>query len=478
MTAARKATLEAAGKALQEEVQRWGGMKQTGVNLRNMVEFGACPTERNLLLSAQFLHKELPIRIARRAIELDSLPFGLSQKPAVLKVRDWYLDSFRDLRSFPGIRDTKDELAFTQMIKMIKVRHNNVVPAMALGVQELKKDLNPKVAYSDLEEIHKFLDRFYMSRIGIRMLIGQHVTLHDPNPEPGCIGQINTRMSPISVAHTASEDARVVCMRKYGSAPDVVIYGDPDFTFPYVPSHLHMMMFELVKNSLRAVQERSMISDRDVPPIKIIVADGIEDVTIKISDEGGGIPRSGLPKIFTYLYSTAENPLSEDFSSGNDGVTMAGYGYGLPISRLYARYFGGDLQIISMEGYVGITVPGPFSRGLHRCQLSYDCRLEPMHIFICLDWETRKNLSLDSVVSKPVSGMAYSSASPCLPSKGLAVCSDEPGSFLMALTREISGKLKVHQRGLELLQVPCLSMHWLCTPGGFVNHVVCVACGT
>ena len=33
-------------------------------------------------------------------------------------------------------------------------------------------------------------------------------------------------------------------------------------------------------------------------------------------------------------------------------VVLAGYGYGLPISRLYARYFGGDLQIISMEGCV------------------------------------------------------------------------------------------------------------------------------
>lgn len=49
----------------------------------------------------------------------------------------------------------------------------------------------------------------------------------------------------------------------------------------YVPSHLHIMVFELVKNSLRAVQERFMDSDKVAPPIRIIVADGIEDVTIK-----------------------------------------------------------------------------------------------------------------------------------------------------------------------------------------------------
>ena len=51
-----------------------------------MMEFGSRPTDRNLLIGAQFLHKELPIRIARRAIELETLPYGLSQKPAVLKV--------------------------------------------------------------------------------------------------------------------------------------------------------------------------------------------------------------------------------------------------------------------------------------------------------------------------------------------------------------------------------------------------------
>lgn len=50
----------------------------------------------------------------------------------------------------------------------------------------------------------------------------------------------------------------------------------------YVPVHLHLMVFELVKNSLRAVQERYMDSDKVAPPVRIIVADGIEDVTIKV----------------------------------------------------------------------------------------------------------------------------------------------------------------------------------------------------
>ncbi|KAK2646731.1 hypothetical protein Ddye_021926 [Dipteronia dyeriana] len=350
--AAKKKLCETMSKSMIEEVQRLGCMKQTGVSLRYMMEFGSRPTERNLLISAQFLHKELPIRIARRAVELETLPYGLSDKPAVLKVRDWYLDSFRDLRSFPEIKQTNDEREFTQMIKAIKVRHNNVVPMMALGVQQLKKDVHSKNVDEGLDEIHQFLDRFYMSRIGIRMLIGQHVELHNPNPPPHCVGYIHTKMSPMEVARNASEDARSICLREYGCAPDVTIYGDPKFTFPYVPSHLHLMVFELVKNSLRAVQERFMDSDKIAPPVRIIVADGLEDVTIKVSDEGGGIARSGLPKIFTYLYSTARNPLDENCDLGTaDNVTMAGYGYGLPISRLYAQYFGGDLQIISMEGY-------------------------------------------------------------------------------------------------------------------------------
>ncbi|GAV61696.1 LOW QUALITY PROTEIN: HATPase_c domain-containing protein/BCDHK_Adom3 domain-containing protein, partial [Cephalotus follicularis] len=344
-----KKAFETFSKSLIEEVQRWGCMKPTGGSLRYMMEFGSRPSDKKVVYIASI------DSLLGDEVKIEDLQFFFSRTHSLyvnilLLVPNWYLDSFRDMRSFPEVKDTNNKKENTQMIKAIKVRHNNVVPMMALGVQQLKKGMDLKIFCENLDEIHQFLDRFYMSRIGIRMLIGQHVELHNPNP-PHCVGCIHTKMSPVEVARNASEDARAMCLREYGNSPDVNIYGDPTFTFPYVPAHLQLMVFELVKNSLRAVQERYMDSDKVAPPVRIIVADGIEDVTIKVSDEGGGIPRSGLPKIFTYLYSTVQNPLDEHSDLGtSEAITMAGYGYGIPIS-LYAWYFGGDLQIISMEGY-------------------------------------------------------------------------------------------------------------------------------
>lgn len=67
---------------------------------------------------------------------------------------------------------------------------------------------------------------------------------------------------------------------------------------------------------------------------------------LQLSDLGGGICRSTTDYIFKYMYSTAPQPSKSDAHT----VPLAGYGYGLPISRLYARYFHGDLVILSCEG--------------------------------------------------------------------------------------------------------------------------------
>jgi signal transduction histidine kinase len=94
--------------------------------------------------------------------------------------------------------------------------------------------------------------------------------------------------------------------------------------------------FELLKNSLRAVVERYGVDNEDAfPPIKVVVVEGSEDITIKISDEGGGIPRSAIPLIWTYLYTTmSDEGLDATLESSDFKAPMAGFGYGLPLSRL------------------------------------------------------------------------------------------------------------------------------------------------
>eukprot|EP01047_Picozoa_sp_COSAG01_P020573 COSAG01_NODE_1173_length_11400_cov_2.767366_14_plen_130_part_00 len=74
---------------------------------------------------------------------------------------------------------------------------------------------------------------------------------------------------------------------------------------------------------------------------------------IKVSDEGGGIPRSLMNKVFSYSFSTADSEqalqvVQHDFGTSSP---LAGLGYGLPVARSYARYFGGDLVVIPVEGY-------------------------------------------------------------------------------------------------------------------------------
>ena len=110
LRAASRRLIDSVPKEVVDDIYRCSFKKQTGVSLKYMLDFSSMPLERQMLLSAQFLHKELPVRLAHRVAELENLPHGLSTKDPVRKVRDWYVSSFRDLRSFNDVTDIREEV--------------------------------------------------------------------------------------------------------------------------------------------------------------------------------------------------------------------------------------------------------------------------------------------------------------------------------------------------------------------------------
>lgn len=347
---------------------------QRAVSLHQMLQFANHLDSRALYNGSVFLRDEIPVRLAHRIADLDSMPNGMCQSPLVRQVRELYLSSFEDclqikqvspiitvgssVRPYDTLQDQvligEKEIEeyneqMNRILTGIKDRHANVVETMARGVQQYLRETKATGVSKTLQQ---FLENFYSSRIGIRCLIGHHIALYEQykdnvkTAQGDWVGIICKRTNVLQVIKNAVNDALYLFENKYGpfTAPNVTFHTTekrPELR--YIPSHLHHMVFELTKNSLRATYETHESKSR-LPDVRIIISEGSEDITVKVSDEGGGIPRSAERLIWSFGYTTAELEQSER-------TPLAGFGYGLPLSRLYARYFGGDLKIISMDGF-------------------------------------------------------------------------------------------------------------------------------
>ncbi|XP_055919274.1 pyruvate dehydrogenase (acetyl-transferring) kinase, mitochondrial isoform X1 [Eupeodes corollae] len=322
------------------------------LSIKQFLDFGQNACERK---SFVFLRKELPVRLANIMKEIALLPENLLGTRSVGEVSQWYARSFEEVLEFELSEPTSKNLEkFCSTLVQIRNRHSDVVQTMAQGVIELKETQGGVVEPAIETSIQYFLDRLYMSRISIRMLINQHTILFgEPTTEQGRhIGCLDPACDISAVVQDAYENARFLCDQYYLASPELVIrqYNELDKCLPvrtvYVPSHLYHMLFELFKNAMRAVLEYHD-HDNKLPPIQVVIVQGKEDICVKISDQGGGIPRSQTDQLFKYMYSTAPQPSKSDLHT----VPLAGYGYGLPLSRLYARYLHGDIVLLSCEGY-------------------------------------------------------------------------------------------------------------------------------
>lgn len=116
-----------------------------------------------------------------------------------------------------------------------------------------------------------------MGFIFLRFL-GQHIALNKGPSRKDYVGIICTKTNLADMAQEAIDNAKFICEDYYGlfRGPEVHLHCKKDLEFMYVPSHLSHMLFELLKNSLRAVVEQYGTECDEYPPIKLIVAQGKE----------------------------------------------------------------------------------------------------------------------------------------------------------------------------------------------------------
>uniref|UniRef100_G3NI49 Protein-serine/threonine kinase n=1 Tax=Gasterosteus aculeatus aculeatus TaxID=481459 RepID=G3NI49_GASAC len=342
----------AALASVPKHVDHFSKFSPSPLSMKQFLDFGSINACEKT--SFVFLRQELPVRLSNIMKEINLLPSKLLTTPSVQTVQSWYIQSLMEILEFLDKNpDDKVLGEFVDSLVTIRNRHNHVVPTMAQGIIEYKEAF-PQDQVTN-QNIQYFLDRFYMSRISIRMLINQHTLVFDGtlNPvHPNTIGSIDPHCEVGDVVQDAFRSAKMLCDQYYLRSPDLILQEmctkkkNLPISIVYVPSHLYHMLFELFKNAMRATIETHDHSST-LPPVEVMVALGDEDLSIKMSDRGGGVPFRRMDKLFSYMYSTAPAPRIGERTR----PPLAGFGYGLPISRLYAQYFQGDLQLFSMEGH-------------------------------------------------------------------------------------------------------------------------------
>lgn len=361
-------------------VEQYAQIPLDTLSLQQMLSFGrdAWNDPDKILRSARYVQRELPKRLARRLLDLQLLPFIVVNNPHIKRVYNAYFHAFEMLRQ-QQVDSLEDNTEFLVLLRRLVDEHAPMLDALASGLRECKS----KALVGSRLALDPFLDNMLRSRISRRVIAEQHLQLHQRRE--GYIGLVCTDLDIADAVEFAGQRTTQVCSETYGVAPEVKISGDLHATLAYIPSHLDYMLYEILKNAMRAVVEHhrgrkqspSML--QQLPPVQVRICAGDNDViTIKVCDQGGGIPSASLNDVWSYGWTT--NAHGNQGSSGpQDAVTdysasasraasfgdlmsgaadnagdrfkMAGLGFGLPMSRLYARYFGGDLRLESLPGY-------------------------------------------------------------------------------------------------------------------------------
>jgi pyruvate dehydrogenase kinase 2/3/4 len=377
----------------------WVQREARPISLRQLTFFGRTLTESRLISSANYVRTELPTRLAHRLRNMQTLPYSALTNSHISYVYELYYTAFERLRKVSEITSVDDNDRFCEVVQSTLREHLSVIPRLAMGVLEIQNAISG-------EECDRFMTTLLRSRISRRVIAEQHLALtetfhspwHFPNatkpivaPEDDFVGEIFLRCNAKEIVEQCAATARTLMSQAYGpdvSIPEVVVKGHLETTFPYIPSHIEYMIGELLRNSMQAIVERPGTQN---PPIEVLICEAAQHVIIRVSDQGGGIERDILPHLWSFakgprrqarlknlervpkLAGTMQelryadpdlaNEVERSVSSESKHrptsslTALSGrqpdlrLGMGLPMSRIYAEYWAGTLEIHSLEGY-------------------------------------------------------------------------------------------------------------------------------
>lgn len=369
------------------------GQSLQKVSLDRLMRFGAPPlTPSKIVESAELTRNELSQRLQRRVNAHLSLPYLPASNPHIKQVMSIYRRSLDEINALPPIRTVEDNSALVEALITMVDDATDVIGMFANGFKESKR-------YLSEEQISSFLNRAIQSRISIRLIAEQHLSLSKPekSSSDSRIGIVDKKIKLKKTLESVLEFCAELCEGTYGIAPEWRLLGEVDTEVCFVEMHLQYVLIEVIKNAFRATVEHHREVNKSthppIPPIEVTLAlqrpsaaardpkDSTHHLVshtkasqsilcIRIRDHGGGIDPQDLPHVFSYAFSTvgAEEIRVDDrvdhgadlgrISHGQEGLKsslgrIAGLGFGLPMARLYCRYFGGNLELVNMHGVGG-----------------------------------------------------------------------------------------------------------------------------
>eukprot|EP00041_Stephanoeca_diplocostata_P011707 m.193656 g.193656 ORF g.193656 m.193656 type:complete len:413 (-) comp18637_c0_seq4:2048-3286(-) len=353
-------------------VATWSTMDLPPVKIQNLFAPTTEVTDEMMLNSARNVRSIVAVRLARRIHKIQQLPFIVGINPHINLLHDLYFDVFSQLIAYPEPKTTLDERTMTQDLFPVLLQSTvSVMPMLGRASHELRKVM-------PLAQLTELFNSLLTGRILRRTLMQHHMSLdllyrrahadgHVQVDEPVDDGFIGMHCDLEHIANTSFQKARYLCMDKYGFAVDMVVEKPPERTICYFASHLDSVLEEVFKNACVAVMECALrnnggvlTADTAIPPIEVSFYKSDDEITIKVCDQGGGIPKEAQQNMFNYGYSAwsadgESKPLlsapkgSSEIPAGLRGLLYEGFG--LPMALQYVKFFGGDIKLQTVPGH-------------------------------------------------------------------------------------------------------------------------------